>query len=184
MQSPLSFIPTSGFETSHTIHSYPRSIQVFGDIENTSSLSNPNISDLPFHTLDKNSRPPTPEHYNYPLFLDNQIVYHPRQDQRYRILPVNRITNSHQYSQVTRQRELNRLTHSNLELRFEVSVKFSGLDPHPIPASTEIKYRTIPNPFVVTSVQFTALDDPPFNHNWGHITFYNYISGLKYKTTF
>ena len=94
--------------------------------------------------------------------MDNQIVYHPRQDQRYRILPVNRITNSHQYSQVTRQRVLNRLTHSNLELRFEVSVKFSGLDPHPIPTGTEIKYRTIPNPFVVTSVQFTAIDDPPF----------------------
>ena len=74
-------------------------------------------------------------------------------------------------SLVTRQRELNRETHSNLELRFEVSVKFSGLDPDPIPTATEIEYRTIANPFVVTSVQFTAIDDPLFNHNWGHITF-------------
>ena len=96
-QSPLSFIPTSGFETSHTVHSYPRSIQIIGDIETPSLLSNPNTADLPYHTLDENSRPPTPEHYNYPLLLDNQIIYHPRQDQRYRILPVNRITNSHQY---------------------------------------------------------------------------------------
>ena len=65
-------------------------MQNFGDIETPSLLSNPNISDIPYHTLDKNSRPPTPEHYNYPLLLDNQLIYHPRQDQRYRILPVHK----------------------------------------------------------------------------------------------
>ena len=53
LQSPLSIIPTSGFETSHTVHSYPRSIQIIGDIETPSLLSNPNTADLPYHTLDE-----------------------------------------------------------------------------------------------------------------------------------
>ena len=59
------------------------------------------------------------------------------------------------------------------ELKFELTVKFIGLNPYPIPTSTQTKLRTFPRPFVVTILQFTSADEHPFDHHGGKITNYS-----------
>ena len=89
----------------------------------------------------------------------------PSQGLRYHIVPVNRITNNLQYSTITRNRELTRQTHTLTELKFEVTANFFELNPHPNPTSTQITRRSFPSPFVVTNLQFTSTDEPPFDIN-------------------
>ena len=143
-----------------------------------------NLTDLPYHALEENSRPPTPDLYHHTLRLDDQMNFRPRQDLCYHNIPVNRINNTLQHSSITRNRETARPTHSSTELMCKLTVNFFGLNPHSIPISTHIKYRTFPSPFVVTSLQFTSTDEPPIDHQCGTIIFYNPVLGLKYKTTF
>ena len=115
-----------------------------------SSLSAINTAELPYHSLYKNSRPPTPDPFFYPLVFENQILKHFRQDVGCHIHPVKRINNSLQISAIIRSRELIRLTHTSTEQKFELTAEFIGLRPHPIPTSTQIKRRFFSNPFVVT----------------------------------
>ena len=110
------------------------------------------------------------------------MINHHRKDLRYHIFPVNRLNNSLQYSAITRKPKLTRLFHTSSELQFEETEKFNEFNPHPIPTSNKIKHRTFPRPFVLTSLQFTYTDDPPFGHQLGSRTFYNPTSSLKYKT--
>ena len=168
--SPVS-VRLSGIETSFTVRSCPRTSHVIGDQESLSSLSAINLTDLPYHTLEEYSRHPTHDVYHYPLRLDNEIFNHPRQYLRHHILPVNRINNCLQYSAITRNRELTRLTHTSIELKFEVTVKFIGLNIHLIPTSTQIKHQMFPVPSVVTSQQFTSTDHPPFDRQGGTYNF-------------
>ena len=76
--SSFSLRPYSGFETSFTFLSYPISTHLIGDQESVASLSVINPTDLAYHTLEQNSRPPTPDFYHYPLRLDNQKINYPR----------------------------------------------------------------------------------------------------------
>ena len=97
------------------------------------------------------------------------MINHSTQVLRYHILRVNRINCSLQYSTNTRNRELNRLTQTTTELKFEVTVESIGLNPHPIPNSFLIKQRTFPSPFIVPTLQFTSIDEPALDHQWGSI---------------
>ena len=63
------------------------------------------------------------------------MINHRRQDLRYHILRVNRTNNSLHNSAITRYRELTRLTYTATELKFEVTLKFIGLNLHSIPTS-------------------------------------------------
>ena len=67
-------------------------------------------ADLPYHTLEENTRLPTADPNHYPLRLNNQIVFHIRQVVRYHNLPVNKLSNSFQYFTITCIQELNRVT--------------------------------------------------------------------------
>ena len=96
------------------------------------SLSANNATGLPYRTLEVNSRPPTLDLYHYPLRLDNQCFFHPTQGLRYHVRPVN-INISQQHSVITRNRKLTTLTHTSTELKYEVTVKFIELKPHPFP---------------------------------------------------
>ena len=49
---PLSLGPSSGIQTSFTVHSYPRSTHLSGDDNSVSSLSAVNTVDLPYHMLE------------------------------------------------------------------------------------------------------------------------------------
>ena len=155
---PISLRPSSGSEITYTVHSYPGSTHLNGDQEFVASPNAMNPSDLPYHTVEENSRPPSSDIYKWSLRLGIQLINHPRQDLSYHILPVTKINNSLQHSAITRNRELTRLTHIPTEQKFEVTVRFIGKNPHPIPTPTQIKHRTFSIPFVVTSLQFTSSD--------------------------
>ena len=94
---PISLRPSSGIEV-FTFHSYPRSTHLIGNHESVSPLSVFNPTDLQYHKLEENSRPPTSDLHPFPLRLDNQMLNHPGQDLRYHSVPVSRINNSWQYS--------------------------------------------------------------------------------------
>ena len=70
---------------------------------------------------------PKPDPYRYLLGLDNQIKINARQDLSYHNLPVSKINNSLQNSTFFLNRELNRLPSTSTELKFEVTVNFTGL---------------------------------------------------------
>ena len=74
------------------------------------------------------------------MILHDQKLNHPRQDLRYNTPSVDKINKSLQFSNFTRNRELNRLTQTTVELKFEVIVNFAGLYPHPLPTSTQTKH--------------------------------------------
>ena len=67
------------------------------------------------------------------------MINRPRQDLRYHIRVVNRINNSLQYFFFTRVRELNRITQTTTEMKFELIEKFAGINLHPNPTSTQIE---------------------------------------------
>ena len=94
---------------------------------------------------------------------------------RYSNLQVSRINNNLLQLTITRHRELTILTQTAAELKFEVTVNFNGLNSHPLPISIHMERRTFPNPFVMTSLEFTSIDELPFNYHWGSITSYNTI---------
>ena len=141
---PISLTPSSGIETSFTVHSYPRSTHFFGDQESVSSSSATNPTDFPYHTLENNSRHPTPDLYHCALKSDNQSISQPKHYLRYHILPVNRTNKKLQYSAIIRNREMTKITHTSIQLKFEVTVKLIGLQADPIPNSNQIKHRTFP----------------------------------------
>ena len=85
--------PSSGIETSFAFHSYPNASLIVGYQELNLSLNAINNADIPHHSLDENSRPPTPNPYHYPLILDIAIINFPKQNQRCHVLPVNRLNN-------------------------------------------------------------------------------------------
>ena len=166
------------------MHSYPRSTHLFRNQESIPSLSAIKTADLSYHRLKEISGPPTFDPYGYPLRLGNQMTTYPRHDVIYPILHVNKINNSVQFSTITRNRELDGLPHISTELNFEKTAKFIEIKLHPIPYSTQINNRTFPIPFVVTSVQIPATDEPPRYQQWGKVPFHNPISGLKNISTF
>ena len=133
---PLFSRPSSSIETSFTVHSYLNSTRLVGDQKTDFSLSVINAAGFPNQSLIKKSRPPTPDLYQYPLRLDNEMINHSTQNRRYHILRVSRMNSSLQNFTITRNRKLNRLTQTTTELKFEVTVKNIGLTPHPIPNST------------------------------------------------
>ena len=81
------------------------------------------------------------------------------------------------------QYDLVRLQTPNLELEFEVKVKFQGLNPHPIFHVAKIEHKTTPAPFEVILINFNR-DHELHNLAYGKIIFYNPFSGLKYTTSF
>ena len=82
-----------------------------------------------YYTADQ-SRPPTPSFADYPLRVDGITIYDPQNDPRFPILAERFITNNELLSQKRKETELKRLQTPNLELEFEVKVKFQGLNPH------------------------------------------------------
>ena len=89
-----------------------------------------------------------------------------------------------QYFAISRNRDLTRLLETSTQLKFEVTVNFNGLNPHTIATSNQIKHRTSLSPLLVTSLQFTSINELPFDHQLGSMAFYTSISGLNYKTAF
>ena len=176
---------TSGFETASLLSSSPQTAFLSGDLFSQVVIPTPVPAHirLPEYYTAEHSRPPTPNFADYPLRVDGITIYDPQNDPRFPILAERFINNNDLLSHKRKETELKRLQTSNLELKFEVKVKFQGLNPHPIFHVSKIEHKTSPAPFEVVHFEFERdLNIPTITY--GNIVFCNPYSGLKYTTSF
>ena len=110
-------------------------------------------------------------------FLSGNL-YDPQNNPRFPILAERFIANKDLLSQKRKKTEQKRLQTSNLELKFEVKVKFQGLNPHPIFHVSKTEHKTSPALFQVVHIEF----EQNFNIStitYGKIIFCNPHSGLR-----
>ena len=138
---------------------------------------------IPEYYTAEHSRSPTPNFANYPIRVDGTTIYDPSQDPRFPILTERFITNNNLISHKRKETELERLQNPNLELKFEVKVKFQGFNPHPVFHVAKIEHKTTPARFEVVHIDFERNPNLP-SLTYGKIVFYNPYSGLKYTTSF
>ena len=182
------FIPspyfTSGFETVFLHFSDAQTAFLSGNLFSEviiPTLVPAHIRIPEYYTADQ-PRPPTPNLADYPFRVAGITIYDPQHDPRFPILAERFITNN-DLSHKRKETELKRLQTPNLELKFEVEVKFQSLNPHPIFHVSKIEHKTSPAPFEVVHIDFERdLNIPTITY--GKITFCNPYSGLKYTTSF
>ena len=138
---------------------------------------------LPEYYTADHSRPPTPKFADHPLRVDGITIYVPQNNPRFPIFAERFIANNDLLSQQRKETELKRLQTSNPELKFEVKVKFQGLNPHQMFHVYKIEHKTSPAPFEVVHIEFERDLNIPTN-KYGKITFCNPYSGLKDTTFF
>ena len=183
------FIPspyfTSGFETASLLSSDAQTAFFSGIFFSEVIIPTPvpaHFRKPEYYTADQ-SRPPTPNFADYPLRVDDITIYDPQHDPSFSILAERFITNNDLLSYKRKETELKRFQTPNRELKFEVKVKFQGLNPHPIFHVSNIEHKTSPAPFEVVHIDFERdLNIPTITY--GKITFCNPYSGLKYTTSF
>ena len=115
----------------------------------------PHIRLPEFYTAD-HSRPPTTNFADYPIKVDGTTIYDPKNDPRFPVLTERFITNTNLLSNKN-ETELKRLQTSNLELKFEVKVKFQGLNSHPVFHVSKMEHKTTPAPFEVTHLNLKEI---------------------------
>ena len=112
--------------------------------------------------IDQYSFPPNPNRVDYPLLVDNTLIRSPRQDPRFRFLAIHKITNHPSISATRRNTELQRLDTNSLQPKFEISVDFENLNPHPSSTHAHVHFKTTPHPFITTNLNLFVSDDPPY----------------------
>ena len=176
---------TSGFDTASLLSSNAQTAFLSGDFFSQVIIPTPvpaHVS-LPEYYTAEHSRPPTPNFAIYLLRVDGITIYDPQNDPRFPILAERFIANNDLLSNKRKETELKRLQTPNLELKFEVKVKFQGLNPHPIFHVSKIEHKSSPVPFEVVHIDFERdLNQPTITY--GNIVFCNPYSGLKYTTSF
>ena len=175
---------TSGFETASFFSSDAQTAFLSGNLfsEVIIPTSVPAHIRLPEYYTANYSRPPTPNFADYPLRVDGITIYDPQNDPQFPILAERFIANNDLLSQKRKETELKRLQTRNLELKFEVKVKFQGLNPHPIFHVPKIEHKTSPAPFEVIHIEIEQdLTQPTITY--GKIIFCNPYSGLKYTSS-
>ena len=184
------FIPfpyfTSGFETASLLSSDSQTAFLSGNLFSEVIIPTPvpaHIRLPEYYTADQ-SRPPTPNFADYPLKVDGITINDPQNDPRFPILAEGFITKNDLLTQKRKETELKRLQTPNLELKFEVKVKFQSLNPHPIFHVSKIEHKTSPAPFEVVLIDFERDLNIPTITFGKIITFCNPYSGLKYTTSF
>ena len=183
------FIPspyfTSGVETASLLSSDTQNAFRSGNLFSEVIIPTPVPAHFripEYYTADQ-SRPPTSNFADYPLRVDGITIYDPQHDPRFPILAERFITNNELLSHKRKETELKRLQTPNLELKFEVKVKFQGLNTHTIFHVSKIEQNTSPAPFEVVHIDFERdLNIPTITY--GKIKFCNPYSGLKDTTSF
>ena len=147
---------TSGFETASLFSSNPQTAFLSGDLFSQVVIPTPVPAHirLPEYYTAEHSRHPTPNFADYPLTVDGITIYDPQNDPRFPIFAERFYNNNDLLSHKRKETELKRLQTSNLELNFEVKVKFQGLNPHPIFHVSKIEHKTSPAPFEVVHIEF------------------------------
>ena len=97
---------------------------------------------------------------------------------RFLILTERFLANTDLLSQKRKETKLKRLQNPNLELTFEVKVKFQGFNPHPVFHVAKIEHKTTPASFEVVHIDFQRDPSLP-SLPYGKIVFYNLYSGLN-----
>ena len=176
---------TSGFDTASLLTSDAQTALLSGNLFSEVIIPTPvpvHVRLPEYYTAD-HSRPPTPNFSDYPLRVDGITIYDPQNDPRFSILAERFISNNDLLSHKRKETELKRLQTPNLELKFEVKVKFQGLNPHPIFHVSKIEHKTSPASFEVVHIEFERdLTQPTIT--FGKIIFCNPYSGLKYTSSF
>ena len=181
---PQSYL-TSGLDTASLLSSDVQTAYLSGNLFSEVLVPTPvapHVRIPEYYTYDQ-SRPPTPNFADYPIRVDGVTIYDPQNDPRFPLLAERFITTNNSLSNKRKKTELKRLQTPNLELKFEVKVKFQGLNPHPIFHVAKIEHKTTPAPFEVILVDFNR-DSELHELAYGKIVFYNPFSGLKYTTSF
>ena len=182
--------PTSGIDTAFSqrssISSYTHTGHLFSrpTSQNSSTLSSDShLLNIDLNT-DQYSTPPTPNRVDYSLIVNSTLVNNPRQDPRFLYLATHKLNSNPHISDARRRKEFLRLEDTNLELKFEITVKFHNLSPHPIPSHTTVHCKSLPHPFITTNLNLFVSDHPPFRLLHGSITFLNTLTFLKYTAQF
>ena len=128
--SSSDFIPfpyiTSGFETASLLSLDAQTAFLSENLFSEVIIPTPvpaHIRIPELYTADQSS-PPTPNFADYPLRVDGITIYDPQDDPGFPILAGRFITNNDLLSHKRKETELKRLQTPNLELKFEVKVKF------------------------------------------------------------
>ena len=181
---PQSYL-TSGLDTSSLLSSDVQTAYLSGNLFSEVLVPTPvapHVRIPEYYTFDQ-SRPPTPNFANYPKRVDAITIYDPQNDPRFLILAERFLTTNNSLLKKRKETELKRLQSPNLDLKFEVKVKFQRLNPHPMFHVAKIEHKTTPAPFEVILVDFNR--DPELHDlAYGKIVFYNSFSGLKYTTSY
>ena len=176
---------TSGFDTASVLSSDAQTAFLSANLFSEVIIPTPvpaHIRLPEFYTAD-HSRQPTPNFADYPLRVDGITISDPQNDPRFPILAERFITKNDLLSHKRKETELKRLQTPYLELKFEVKVKFQGLNSHPIFHVSKIEHKTSPAPFEVIHIEFEQhLTQPTITY--GKIIFCNPYSGLKYTSPF
>ena len=152
---PQSYL-TSGLDTASLLSSYVQTAYLSGNLFSEVLVPTPvapHVRIPEYYTFDQ-SRPPTPNFADYPIRVDGITIYDPQNDPRFPIVAERFITTNNSLSNKRKETELKRLQTPNLELKFEVKVKFQGLNPHPIFHVAKIEHKTTPAKFEVILIDF------------------------------
>ena len=122
----------SGFETASLLSSNAQTAFFSGDLFTQVVIPTPVPAHirLPEYYTAEHSRPPTPNFADYPFRVDGITIYDPQNDPRFPILAERFINNNDLLSHKHKETELKRLQTPNLELKFEVKVKFQRSTPN------------------------------------------------------
>ena len=153
------FVPhcfTSGIDTASLLSSDVQTAYISGNFFSEVLIPTPVATHVRFpeYFTSQLSRPPTPNFSDYPIRVDGTTIYEPQADPRFTILTERLFNNNDTLSTKRKETELKRLQNSNLELKFEVKVKFHGLNPHPVFQVAKLEYK-------ITYIEFHGDSDLP-----------------------
>ena len=137
---------TSGLDTASLLSSDAQPAFLSGSFFSEVLIPTPVTAHIriPEYYTAEHSRPPTPIFADYPIRVDGTTIYDPSHDPRFPIITERFIANNDLLSPKRRETELKRLQNPNLELKFEVKVKFQGFNAHPVFHIAKIKHKTTP----------------------------------------
>ena len=147
------------------------------------NLFSEDLVPTPEYISNNNSRPLPPIFADYPIRVDGITIYEPRLDPRFTLLSQRYKHNNVTLSEKRKELELKRLQQPNLELIFEVRIRFQRLNPHPVIQVAKLEHKPTPAPFIVRYVDFNRDSTLP-DLTYGKIMFYNHYPGLKYTSFF
>ena len=96
-------------------------------------------------------------------------------------LASQKLSSHHTISEEGRRKEISGLETRNLQLKFEITVDFHNISPHPIPSHTSVIFKSLPHSFAKTKINLFVSDSPHLRLLDAFITFFKTLTQLKYS---